>query len=460
MNIYLHVENSIRELDSKLLLGVLAAEKGYDVLISDIEGIEKGLKRKLLAPGIFHTKSLTPGKIKIKRHKNMIKGGNVVTSIDEENSLIKHGYEQYAKWRYSNETIKDSAAVFCWGPEDSMSLKKTYPKFSSKIHKTGSPRADLWRPIFNKYWKLSNKFSKKPFLLVVSNMSYANYARPFSKIISTERKNGHYKRNPKLFLENFQVASEHYKITASFIDAIRYLSKNNTGYNIIVRPHQNENLKTWQIYLEDIPNVRVIREGSITSWIKNAFAVMHNGCTTALETTICKKPLLTFVPFSLDYGNDLSNELGYKIKNKNELLLKVNWLFKNRNSKNKNNLKKNLPKQVTKKIFIDENELAAKKILQIWEDLIKIHKNDLNKKSNWIIAEIHFKLMKINGIIFRFFRTLITLRFHPKNNNFKFPPLDKDLIYKKVDLINHILNLKIKLKCKLLSERSILIRKL
>ena len=42
MNIYLHVEISMRELDSKLLLGVIAASRGHQVLISDISEIERG----------------------------------------------------------------------------------------------------------------------------------------------------------------------------------------------------------------------------------------------------------------------------------------------------------------------------------------------------------------------------------------------------------------------------------
>ena len=34
-----------------------------------------------------------------------------------------------------------------------------------------------------------------------------------------------------------------------------------------------------------IPNVHVIRDGPIDSWVKNAFAILHNGCTTALEAS-------------------------------------------------------------------------------------------------------------------------------------------------------------------------------
>ena len=48
MNIYQHVEIAIRELDSKLLLATLAASRGHQVIVSDVESIEKGLKKKYL----------------------------------------------------------------------------------------------------------------------------------------------------------------------------------------------------------------------------------------------------------------------------------------------------------------------------------------------------------------------------------------------------------------------------
>ena len=41
-------------------------------------------------------------------------------------------------------------------------------------------------------------------------------------------------------------------------------------------------------FISGIPNVHIIREGSITAWVNNAFAVMHNSCTTALEATVSK----------------------------------------------------------------------------------------------------------------------------------------------------------------------------
>ena len=62
--------------------------------------------------------------------------------------------------------------------------------------------------------------------------------------------------------------SEDYKKLYEFIDAIKYLAKNNNGYDIILRPHPAENIKAWEIFLKNIPNVSVIRQNSITAWVR------------------------------------------------------------------------------------------------------------------------------------------------------------------------------------------------
>ena len=143
MNIYLHVEIIARELNSKLLLATIAASRGHQVLISDLVGIEKGVNKEAITPGIFHTKSLSAYKDKIMRHKKMIEKGFLITSMDEEGNLNDYGYEIDVKTRFSDETVNLASAIFGWGSDDVNTLKKIYPNHSSKIFKTGSPRADL-----------------------------------------------------------------------------------------------------------------------------------------------------------------------------------------------------------------------------------------------------------------------------------------------------------------------------
>ena len=163
MNIYLHVEISVRELDSKLLLATLAAARGHQVIVSDMESILKGIDKKVLTPGIFHTKSITPSGKKIARHESLIEKGFKITSIDEEAGLDNDGYEEFSESRYSDQTVQQASAVFGWGEEDVESLKKNYKKYESKFHKTGSPRADLWKPFSQIIGAFQNKFQKNLF---------------------------------------------------------------------------------------------------------------------------------------------------------------------------------------------------------------------------------------------------------------------------------------------------------
>ena len=73
MNIYISIELALRELDSKLLLAVLAASKGHQVIISEQNIIKRALKNGVIKPGIFHSKSLTPNDVKIKLHRSSYK---------------------------------------------------------------------------------------------------------------------------------------------------------------------------------------------------------------------------------------------------------------------------------------------------------------------------------------------------------------------------------------------------
>ena len=209
-------------------------------------------------------------------------------------------------------------------------------------------------PIFSKYWG-SQKDAQKPFLLVVSNMTYANSLLPFHEIISGYKEKGYFKYNPDLFTFNFGMASEHYLNTAAFINAIKHLAQFNKGYEIVLRPHPAEKIDSWKSYLDGIPNVHVIREGAITPWVNNSFAVMHNGCTTALEATVAKKSIITYVPYKQNYTDFLPNKLGHRIESLDELLSSVNSLYENSKIDDQVKFEKYLIKSQEKFILIVMN---------------------------------------------------------------------------------------------------------
>jgi surface carbohydrate biosynthesis protein len=453
MNIYLHVEVSSRELDSKLLLAVIAAERGHQVIVSNLSDIINGLKMRFLSPGIFHTKSLTPGKVKIDRHQNLIDSGNLITSIDEESGITTPGYNEMVKMRYSEKTINQASAIFGWGEEDTEILKKTYTKCSYKIHKTGSPRADLWRSELSNFWIKPKSIPQRPYLLISSNF-INNHMKPFHEIIRFYRKAGYLDRDPNM--EGFLIKemSEEYNRFGYFLNAIKYLSSNNNGYDIVVRPHQSENVEAWRVFLEGLPNVHVVREGSITPWIRNCFAVMHNSCTSAFEGEFMGKPVITFVPFKQKYERVLPNMLGSRVENNDELLKKAN-LFFDESITSKNNKENQLNDIMLDKIHFDKEELAAEKIIKVWESL---DNKNLSSSVNWIKFEYFLKFMEIRGKFFNWIKKVVLFRSNSSTINHKFPDLDKKDIYDRVKRFKTILGINKKIECKLLSKKTILIK--
>ena len=453
MNIYLNCEIIARELDSKLLLAVSAAARGHNVIISDVNELMKGINSKSIPPGIFHTKSLTPSDDKITRHQKIIDNKFVITSIDEEGGLVDPGYERFAKIRYSEKTISQCSAVCCWGKEDTTTLKKLYPRFLSKIHMTGSPRADLWKTNFLDYWDTPIDAPEKPYLLISSNINFANNIKPLYETVHTQRKNGYYLRDPKMFRKRIKSVSEDYLKLDSYIEAIKHLAKNDRGYDIVLRPHPAENIDAWKIYLEGIPNVHIIREGSITSWIKKAFAVLHNSCTTAIETTYIGKPLVTYIPFKMIHDWEIPNKLGYKVKTLDELNSTVNSIFDNNNLSSEYSSKQ-YPEFLSNKIFLDADELAIDKIIKIWENLIN---DDLCINSNFFIFFLQLKIMKLRNFFGNILRAINPHKFGRNKKNWKYPKLNKEDVYQKINKLQKLLKIKKNITCKFLSDRTILI---
>ena len=455
MNIYLSIELVVRELDSKLLLGILAAAKGHHVILSDLESIEKGIIQGLLAPGIFHTKSLTPSVNKITKHKIMIDKGFKISSIDEEAGLDIYGYDEFSKTRYSEQTIKQASAIFGWGSDDVETLKQLYPKFTSKIYKTGSPRADLWKSNFSQYWDVPKGLPNKPFLLISSNMGLINNRKPFHKLVKMKKNLGYFERDSKLFKEDFIRASEESLKIAEFIEAIQYLSSNKKEYDIVLRPHPIENIEAWKFYLEGIPNVHVIREGTISTWVNKAFAVMHNGCTTAFEASVSNKPVITYAPYNLQHIKNPPNEIGYLVESTKELLERVNAIFDNMQSNDRKKSTENINKTMNKKIYLDNNELAADKIIKIWEN---IGDENLNRTLDIKKFKSLLNYIKFRKSTSKVLRNLFPGKLGRFKENNKFPLFNKNDVYERVNRLQNILGIK-GLECKLLSDRTILIKR-
>lgn len=457
LKIYLHLEILLRELDSRLLLAVLAASRGHDVILGDMSSLEAGASRGTLTGGVLLTKSLTPSGKKIARHDIFRNQSISITSIDEESGLADYiDYAAFTNRRYSAKTLKQASAAFGWGYQDSDALRASFPEHADIVFTTGSPRVDLWRPQFMAYWEKTPNTPVEPFLLVSSNFRL-NGNIPLHENVSMRRKAGYFSRDDKAYLQFLGYHAEQWKLIAEFVEAIEHLSRNTSGFDVVLRPHPTESVETWRVLLDGLPNVHVIREGGITSWVNHAFAVMHNGCTTAFEATIAGTPVIAYTPFPQEYEKKAPNDLSTRISNPEELLGKVNKIFQSRQAPTRASKgPSSLPQALVEKIYIDDEELAAEKIIRVWESLELVRED---KKTDWRRFRFTLLRKKIISLAKMLFRKLVRRANEQSYSSQKFPGFDMREVEAKVGRLAVILGISDAIQVTRFSNTVIAVRK-
>ena len=437
MNVYILSEITKRELDSNLLVSLISASYGNSILITNMDTIEF-LSKKLLSDGIFHTKSIVHDDRKQDLHINLFNQGIKITSIDEENGLIKENLKAFCKTRFSEKSLKYVEKIFCWGNHDYSSLIETYNNFNNKFCKTGTPRTDLWRPVFKDYWKMENILKGNNNQVLISlNFGLINGFETFEQKIKKLNKAKYFDRYPEFENEINLIAEQNKKDFIYFKELINYLSKELKHINFLVRPHPRERLKTWENILDKRENIIINNDNNFNHALSNSNLLIQNGCTTAFQAVLYKIPVISFVvdENNMSHGKT-ANDLGKKISNKEEVKILIEKHFAG--EKFINNKVDTL---LNHKLFINKDKLSSYLINDEW---FEISKNLDNKKNNW--RAIKFRLL-----------------FHDLKNLFKkdnkFEKVNIKKINSKLELLTKILNINEKICATKISNKSFLIKK-
>jgi surface carbohydrate biosynthesis protein len=440
MNILLPIETINREIDFKIVLAAQLANAGHkiyigqhDFLMSLLPKLKGGL---YIGKNIFHKHSnIEDGSIYFLLKKNNF---NIIY-LHEEGAVYlgnEVDWKQVLNSQYNASFFDESDAICVWGE-----FQNEHDKSRTKnidVVTTGHPRVDLykqkWRSYFNEESR-NIKSTYKEYILINGNYGVYNHGIGIQYIFS-EKSNyqvedavNRMKRVSFYTYSGIQCMS---MIQLTHKLAIRFPLK-----NFVYRPHPSENHEYYKHVFKGVENIHVIHEGPVAPWIISAEAVIHDGCTTAIEAYIAGKPVINFKPF-YDSEADiwLPNQMGIRAKSFEEvegiIVDKENYQFDINDLPSK--------KRITDLLYNFENDSYAALIDVIDKKINESQFNNYTKPSKSYIRNKYTRL-KIRK------KMALLLSQSKKNqyqyHNTKFYGFEKKYIESKFALLENMLNKKI-----------------
>ncbi len=292
------VENQVRELDPKLLLACVAAQRGFTSILGSRR--EMHFNIGAFPPGIYLSKSVTAASewmFDIMRHL-----GHGIIAWDEE-ALVHLPPDIYYSRRLS-PTAMAAVAHFCaWG-QDNVELWERYPQLpaGARLHATGNPRNDMLRPELQPFYDETVRAiqaSHGKFILVNTNFNHVNAFSPVQNLFQPSSapaeapKTGRAAKGmPQAYAEGLQHLKQ--KVFEAFKQLIPKLDAAFPDHNIVVRPHPTESQEVYHQIAARCQRVKVTNEGNVVPWLMAAKALIHNGCTTGVEAFTMGVPAISY----------------------------------------------------------------------------------------------------------------------------------------------------------------------
>jgi surface carbohydrate biosynthesis protein len=327
--IMIPVELQGRELEPKLLLACVAANRGFSTLIGPRR--EMHFHIPSFPNSIYLSKSTTNASRNVFRNLKSL--GDKIVVWDEE-ALVALPPELYYRHRMSPDAIRYVSHLFAWGEENAQ-LWRQYQNLPAEtpIYITGNPRGDLLRPELRSYYnheadRLRKKYGN--FILINTNFSFVNaYYSDMNLLMPDPDSGGKLvltRRGQSLGLsyqdaESFTAFKR--AILEDFLELIFNLDRTFPNYTIVVRPHPAENQEIYRSVAARCDHVRVVNEGNVVPWLLAARVLLHNGCTTGIEAYALDVPAVayrtkTHKRYDLDFHH-LPNQLSHECYNFEEL---------------------------------------------------------------------------------------------------------------------------------------------
>jgi surface carbohydrate biosynthesis protein len=319
--LYLPMEIASRELDSRLLLSVIALTYGFEVVLGQKWLIESNIRQ--MPAGIYLSKTLTRrdaeslGKARAR--------GYFPAALDEEMPGLVISTPEELRW-IAPEAVAVTEAIFVAGEGNSGSVIARFPDAKDKVHMALNPRWDLLRTTFRSLFDddvAQIRAAHGDFILINTNQGFTNSEKgTIDDILREQVRLGKIDPSNEEHVAYVRGIREMEAVNkTATIGLVAALRKAHPDLNIVLRPHPSERISTWTDAFPGDPAIRVLREGSAVPWIRASKLLIHTNCTTGVEAIALGKPAICLMPIeSAVTRRYLSNRINPTVRSAEEAL--------------------------------------------------------------------------------------------------------------------------------------------
>ena len=163
---------------------------------------------------------------------------------------------------------------------------------SAKVRIFGWPRVDLWLNRYKYFWKSeSNRIAERFGQFVLFSSDFGNIHADDIEWRIHQRKE--YARLSGSEFDEQRTREEWMRDIDEFKKVVELLAMfdgSEVFPPIVIRPHPSEPISRWIDATSGLSKTHVVFEGDITPWLHSSLALLHRGCTTALQAEIMGKP--------------------------------------------------------------------------------------------------------------------------------------------------------------------------
>lgn len=300
LNILFPIEISNREIDFRLFLACLCANRDNRIIIGQSSAINRIIPR--MQGGIYLGKNVFTG------DPFPFRDFTTYVLLKKQNFKLMHLSEEGAlypgdedEWRKGlmveiNPNYLTADDYICtWGEYQKKFYQAREPACKENIHATGHPRFDLYKSKYRDFFKEdADKIRAKygDFILFNTNLGVGNngngLAHTFSKAfhyVPTD-----YNSRTRLI----DIWTYESQIVGSFVKLINRLCEKFPAMKFIIRPHPGEDWSVYETIFKGVDNVSMVHEGNVAPWLLACKMMIHDRCTTGLEAFLMDTPVVNY----------------------------------------------------------------------------------------------------------------------------------------------------------------------